>query len=224
MINILASEASKRIGFGFIMAIFFAFAVIGVIGYAISKIMQWQAKKVNSLMGVIVQTKVVTDSKSFLRVARKKNYIYFVKQAIIPFSLVVLGLLLLLMANAFNNWNYNIFEHTKTGFGTILFVWNFNDPSCYTMWFGLRILCNWPPLINTPHFEVEAIWSYFIVPLLFGGGAWYLFYVQGLIARTIKSYKLSKSLFQIDLDAMSLANQNPISDKAIDIANKDNQN
>ena len=87
-----------------------------------------------------------------------------------------------------------------------MFIWDFKDPEAYTTIFGLKVLAKWPPLINRPHFEATALYTYFGIPLIIVGALWYLVIAQAYLARTIRAIKLSKTVFEKNLDNF---NQNP---------------
>jgi len=193
LINLITiTENDKRFWFALALFIILAFAIIGYIGYIISRIMDHQGKKLDALMNAIHKTRVVDDAKSFKRVSRKKSYIYFVKTSFIPFGIILVGAAILLVAEISHNFTYNIFEKEKTGFGTILFLWDFSSIFKST---DSGLLIQWPPLVNTPHFEMEAMFSYFIIPLFLVGGIWFIINICALIARTIRMYKLVETLY-----------------------------
>ena len=111
------------------------------------------------------------------------------------------------------------------GFGTLLFLWDFENPDCYTRVFGLTVLCEWPPLINEPHVVAEAWCGYIFVPLIFIGGLWYLWTLQSLIARTIRMFKLADTAFEKSLDGFNqtVALNNQLNNPANPPQNNNNQ-
>ena len=66
----------------------------------------------------------------------------------------------------------------------------------------MKVLAKWPPLYNNmgPHFVNDAMYSYFAVPCLVVGGIWYLVAAQAYLARTLRAIKLSKTVFEKNLD------------------------
>ena len=164
--------------------------------------MKWQGKKLDHVVADPVVTRVITDKKHFRRYARKKNWRLFFKQSWIGVVILLVGSLVLLFRDIFtHDWAYNVFEYKQTGFGTILFIWDFSK--CITRPEGMGLVLNWPELINTPHLEAQAWASYIFVTCLIIGGLWYLIALQALIARTIRMYKLCSSAFDKTLEGFN---------------------
>lgn len=198
---IALTENDKRILVAILLVIILVFVLIGYIGMLITRIMKWQGKRMDNLVHDVVVTKVITNRKHFLKYGRKKNWRLYFKQAWIPIIIMLVGSLILIIRNAVaRDFSYDVFNYKKTGFGTLLFIWNFGDPDSYTEIFGLKVLAKWPPLINTPHFELKAWASYLFMPCMIVGGGWYLVTLQALIARTLRLYKLSRSVFDKSLE------------------------
>ena len=218
------TENDKRILIVLLLVFILFFVLIGYIGLVITRVMKWQGKKMDTMMHDIVITRVVTNKKEFIKVARKKNWIYFYKTAWIPLIIIIFGIGLYIIALGVNGWYYDLFDFNKTGFSTLFFVWNFSDPNIYANIFGINVLASWPPLINTPHFEVEALFSYFIIPIWCVGGIWYLVCLQCLIARTIRIYQLGESIYHKSLADYNVNNINAINAGMINNNNITNSN
>lgn len=202
--NILVSlsENDKRLIFALLLVFILVFVLIGYIGFLITRVMKWQGKKLDHVVADPVVTRVITDKKHFRRYARKKNWRLFFKQSWIGVIILLFGGLVLLFRDIFtHDWAYNVFEYQKTGFGTILFIWDFSK--CITKPEGMGLVLNWPELINTPHLEGQAWASYIFVTCLIVGGLWYLIALQALIARTIRMYKLCSSAFDKTLEGFN---------------------
>ena len=196
------SENDKRIIIALCIAIILVFVLIGLLGSLIIRTMKWQAKKCDTLVADVVINHIVETPHQLRVYARKKNRRYFIKQAWIPLILVLIGAIILIIRNSvFNNWAYNPFN-ADDGFATLLFVFDFTDEASYTYIFGMKVLAKWPPLYNNmgPHFVNDAIYSYFAVPCLVVGGIWYLVAAQAYLARTLRAIKLSKTVFEKNLD------------------------
>lgn len=201
MFLISLSENDKRLIFALLIVLILVFVLIGYIGYLITKVMKWQGKKMDSLVADTIVTHVITNKKHFFSYARKKNWRLFFKQSYIGILIMLTGAITLLIRDAvMKDFSYNVFDYHKTGFGTLLFVWDFSK--CIQPQ-GKAILFNWPTLINTPHFSLEAIVSYIFVISIIVGGIWYLTALQSLIARTIRMYKLSTTVFEKSLDGFN---------------------
>ena len=176
------------------------FVLSGYLGYLVKKIMVWQGKVADTMMHDPVVTKSVTNTKQFRKLARKKNARLFFKNAWIPFCIILLAALTQVLYMLFKpNFDYNIFDYESEGFATLLYIWDFANAPTETF-FGITIVSDWPPLLNTPTFHVDAIISYILFPLYVVGITWYLYQVQAYIARGFKLFKLSRSVFNKSLE------------------------
>lgn len=195
------TENDKRLIFALLISIILIFVLIGVIGHLIHRLMKWQGKKMDSIVHDVVVSKVIKDKHHLKQYGTKRNWRLFYKQARIGLLIVAISFLALLITCWIRkDFNYNIFDHEKTGFNTLFFLWDFNDPESYTKVFGITVLAKWPPLYNTPHFEVDAIGSYIFVPLFVLGVLWYLIATQSLIARQSRLKKLCSTVFEKTLE------------------------
>lgn len=215
-ILIQLSESEKRVLFAFLLLFILLLVLVAFIGYLITKLLKRQGKKIENAVYDVVVTRVITDKKAFKKYARKKNFRLFLHDSKIALIIMLTGWLILFIRACFQGFDYNPFNH-HNGFGTVLFLWDFEDPSCYSNFFGLTLLSQWPPLINTPHLVANAVASYFAIPLILVGTIWYLIAVSGLIGRTLHINSLSSSIFDKDLTNFnqntqlynSLGNVNP---------------
>ena len=193
------TENDKRIIIAIFLILILIFVLIGLIGSLIVRTMKWQGKKCDTLVSDVVTNHIVTTPLQLRLYARKKNSRYFIKQAWIPILLILAGVLIIIIRDAVKqDWSYNPFN-TTDGFGTLFFVWDFENAPKATI-FGFTLIADWPPFANQPHFEAAALVSYIAVPLLIVGGLWYLVIAQAYLARTIRAYKLSKTVFEKSLD------------------------
>ena len=198
------TENDKRIIFALCIAIILLFVVIGLLGSLVVRTMKWQSKKCDTLVSDVVTNHIITTPHQLRVYARKKNRRHFLKQAWIPMILMIVGVLIIVIRDAvLNNWAYNPFN-INDGFGTLLFIWklDYNNPDNYTIIFGVKILAKWI-LINEPHFEVSALCSYIAVPLAAVGALWYLVAAQAYLARTLRAFKLSKTVFEKSLEGFN---------------------
>jgi len=197
------TENDKRILIAACLVIILVFVLIGFIGSIIVRVMKWQGKKCDTLISDVVINRIVTTPHQLRKYARVKNIRQFIKHAYIPIILMILSVVTIIIHNAITkNWAYNPFNH-EDGFGTLLFVWDFKDPDSYANIFGITLLAKWPPLINEPHFVVEALGAYIAIPLAIVGVCWYLVAAQAYLARTIRAWKLSKQVFEKSLDGFN---------------------
>lgn len=206
------SENDKRLIFALLIIFVLVFVLIGYIGFLITRVMKWQGKKIDTLVSDAVVSRVITTKKHFKSYARKKNWRLFFKQAYIPIIILVVAIIVLIIRDAiYKDFSYNPFNK-ETGFGTLLFMWDFS--SCFTRQ-GASLLVNWPTLINSPHLVAEAWGGYLFGVLVIVGGVWYFFALQSLIARTIRLFSLSNTVFEKSLEgfnqnAQFAAQQNPV--------------
>ena len=203
VILIQLSENDKRIIIALCLVFILVFVIIGLLGALIVRTMQWQGKKCDTLVSDVVVNRIITEPKQFKKYARKKNTRYFIKQAWIPILIMLVGALVYIIRNSiYKDWSYNPFNKDD-GFSTLLFLWNFKDADSYTTVFNIKVLAKWPPLINEPHFVVDGLCSYIAVPLAVVGSVWYLVAAQAYLARTIRSWKLSKTVFEKSLEGFN---------------------
>ena len=192
------SENDKRVIIAIFLILILVFVLIGLIGSLIVRTMKWQGKKCDTLVSDVVTNRIITTPSQLRVYARKKNARYFIKQAWIPILLILTGVLIIIIRDAVkSDWSYNPFN-INDGFGTLLFICDFEHAQYVTI-FGITVLADWPPFI-TPHFEQAALVSYFAIPPLIIGACWYLVAAQAYLARTIRAYKLSKTVFEKSLE------------------------
>ena len=205
MFLISLSENDKRLIFALLIVLILFFVLMGYLGFLVTRIMKWQGKKLDTLCADPVITRVITDKKHFIRYARKKNWRLFFKQTYIAIIILLVGALTLIIRNAvMRDFSYNVFDYNKTGFNTVLFIWDFSG--CFKKE-GISIVLNYPVLVNRPHFSPDAIVSYIFMTCMIVGGIWYLIALQSLIARTIRMYYLSTKTFEKTLDGFNQNSQ-----------------
>ena len=194
------SENDKRLIFAILLVLILVIVLIGYIGFLVTRVMKWQGKKIDTLVADPVVTRVITDKHHFIRYARKKNWRLFFKQSYIGIILMILGVVILIIRDVvYKDFSYNPFNK-DTGFGSLLFVWDFSV--CFKRE-GISLVVNWPQLVNTPHFVLEAWGGYLFVIFVVTGGIWYLISLQALIARTLRMYKLSTTAFEKTLEGFN---------------------
>lgn len=191
------TENDKRIIFILLAVVIVLLVLTAYIGYLVTTVMKWQGKKINNHVTDAVITGVITSEDEFKKYANKKNWWLFYRQGRTPFVITLAAVAFYVIASLFVGFT-NPFNH-ETGFGTLLFVWDFST-IVRVPEEGAGILINWPQLINTPHFVKEAWVSYIFVPVVFAGGLWYLFTVQGFIARFIQIKRLGQKIYNEQLE------------------------
>lgn len=192
------SDNDKRLIFSVLLVVIIILAFIAFLGYVLTRLMKWQAKKMDTLIHDVVVYKVITERKHLVSYGRKKNWALFFKQAYIPLLILLVGAIAVIIRNSItNDWAYNIFS-TTNGFGTIFWTWKFSGE----MTGGQYDLIRFQKIIvdNTPHLVADA-WAGYIAGLsILVGGTWYILAVGSLLARTIMLYKRSKEVFEKSLD------------------------
>ena len=152
---------------------------------------------------------------SILELAEKGGWIMLVLAILSIVAISIFTERFIVIHNAvLNNWLYNPFN-IDDGFGSLLFVWklSYNNPDEYTIIFGVKILAKWV-LINEPHFVIEGLCAYIAVPLAIIGAIWYLVAAQAYLARTIRSWKLSKTVFEKSLEGFNQNTPTPPENEA----------
>lgn len=204
MLNYLVqlTEGDKRFLLFILVAFLLIFVIVGYLGLLVERIVKYQAKRAGIMLHDVVEAGVIDNPKSFLRFGFKKNNYLFYKQAIPPFLILLAAFLVLIIYFMIKGeWSINLFDHSigGEGFTTIMFLWDF-AAAPRDIFFGMEVISDWAPLMNTPHFEVNAIASYLFVPMFLVGAIWFLFITQGYIARFVKIVMLSKTVFSRTLD------------------------
>lgn len=194
------SENDKRLILAFLLVLILVFVLIGYIGMLITRVMRWQGKKLDNMVADVLTTRVITTKKKFIPYARKKNWRKFFKDSWIPIIILIASAAVLIVRDIVErDFSYNPFNE-KDGFASLLFLWDFGNPDYYTRIFNITLLATWPAVINSPHFVMEAIPSYVFTFGATIGGLWYLWTLQSLIARTIRMFRLSRTVFDKNLD------------------------
>lgn len=209
MVFAIFTDETKRFLISLIIIFILVFIIIGFLGALIGKLMKWQGKKIDTLCHDVVVTKVVSNKKHLKKYGKKKSWALFYKQSAVGLLLLALAFLTLLTRNLITkDWSYNLFDYEKEGFRTLFFIWDFGNPEYYTQVFGVpfKVLSVWPPLLNSPHLEIEAIASYIFLPLFLVGAIWYLVAIQALIARRIRLQKLIYQVFEKSLEGYNQTN------------------
>ncbi len=207
MINFLFSfngnkifDTTWKIVLALIIIIVAFFAIFGLLGTLVEKLMYKQGKKIDKFMSPLVLSKLVTDEKEFTQIAKRKSTLYFVKTSIVPLLLILIGFLIWVIYHSLTgNWTESIFND-QTGIGTLFFTWNFSNATYYPpLGFGGI------ELQNTPHFITNiSCLNYFIFLFIFIGLIWYLVNVLAYISRMLRIYKLKNKIFSKDLENIDL--------------------
>lgn len=210
MFNVLLqlTENDKRVILALLLFIILFFVLIGYLGMIVKRVINYQGKKLDYYVADPVTTRVITTPRHFVKYARKKNAYVFYRKALMPVVIIFISIGLWMISNIWLGWDYNPFTDVDKGFASILFLWDFQDPDCWTQFFGtpLYIFTSWPPLVHTPTFHIESLGVYLFVIGLIIGGFWYLHQVTCYIARELRIRKLKNTIFSKNLDNFSQLN------------------
>jgi hypothetical protein len=162
--------------------------------------MTWQGKKMDTLIHDVVVSKVITDKKQLNRYGDKKSWALFFKQSAIGLLLIALAFVALLIQFFITNHWPDVFDYQHEGFTTLFHIFDWGNEKYYTTVFGIKVLASWPGLLNSPHFEVAALGSYFFLPLFSVGLGWYLVSVLSLISRKLRLIDRKNNIFEKTLE------------------------
>lgn len=212
MSHVLAmSEKTKIMLILLFLLVLLVFVIVGYAGKLIKNIMKKQGEKMETIMHDVVITNVVNDKKQFKKLAIKLNRRQLFKDAKKPaIILFIAGICVGICAIIYSSFdlkfdffscNDGTLNQNGTGFTTLLYCWNFSAAQADKIKtemniFGMTIQFYWPPIVNIPHFSVQAIGSYICVPLILVGFIWFMVYVQAYLSRTISLFKLSDSIYK----------------------------
>ena len=192
------TENDKRLIIVLLLVIILVFVIAGYVGLLVRKIMKSQGSKAESMLANVVEAGVITSESKLVRFGIRKNWREFFKRAWLPFLIMLTaGTILLFYCIFSKNWSYNIWDYEKEGFNTLFYV---HDWSVFFKSNEEGFAITWPKLISTPHVSGEAWVSYIFVPSMIVGGTWFMFEVQGYIARTIQIIKIAKRTFRKTMD------------------------
>ena len=205
IINLIQlTDNDKRLLIAIFLIVILLFLIAGYIFELIKRIVQNQGRKIDAVMANMVNTAVLRSPKEFRREAHRKNRMLLFKGYIIPFLLILVGVIIHLLASTFYGHIINIFDYQSEGFMTIIYVWDW--PAIPTSsFFGILLPSDWPPVINQPHFEVSAIVSYFVGPIYLISLIWVFLSTQAYVARIYRIFQLNRLIFSNDLSNKRLA-------------------
>lgn len=197
-ILITLSEGDKRFFTALLIVLVLIIVLIGFLGSLLVKIMQWQGRRMDTLIHDVVVTKVITDKKHLVQYGRKKNWALFFKQAAAPAIIALVGALVLLIRNSiYNDFSYNAFN-MDDGFGSLFFGFGFTGE--YTGTAEDLIRFRMIEVIHYPTWVNEAWGGYIAGPCFIVAAIWYYVAVSCLIARTTKLFRRSREIFEKSLD------------------------
>lgn len=191
----LSDNAKRALIILFLFFIIF-FVLVGYISLAVQGVMKKQGSKADGMLTNVVKAEIFEKESAFRRFAFKKNARVLYLESRVPF-LIMLGAVgaYLVYCLFSGRWGYNPFNKTD-GFATLFFELSKWPREKF---FGITLINGWPEVITKPHFEVSAIFSYFFVPVMVVGAAWFLICTQSFIARSFRIRKIARGIYRKNL-------------------------
>lgn len=201
MINLIKfTENDKRFIIALLLIVILAFVIIGYLSLFVKKIMDFQAKRADDMLNDVVRTKVVNSERKLRSYGIRKNWRLFFKQASIPFIILGVAWLLFLIDGILIEpegfAGIELWDFESKGIRTLFFVRDWAQAPRGDFWFLKNIVTGLAPIVNRPHFEWSAWFSYLFIPLNLVGIVWLFVDVQAYIARSFRIIKLSMTLFK----------------------------
>ena len=187
------SENTKKALIIFFLIFIILFVLIGYISLAIESAMKKAGSKADGMLANVVKAEIFDNEKKFRRFGVKKNARVFYCESRIPFLIILgSGLAYVLYCLFTAKWGYNPFNKVD-GFGTLFYEFSEWPKEKF---FGIKLISGWPSVITKPHFEVAAIFSYILVPVIAVGTVWFLLYVLAYISRSIRIRKIARAIYR----------------------------
>lgn len=198
------TENDKRVLIALLLIIILLFVLIGYISLGIKKLMNFQGKRAEDMLYNVVKTKQVYSERQLRIYGIRKNWRLFFKQASKPMIILAVAWLLFLVDGILIEENgflgINVWDYKTKGIGTLFFIHDWGAAPRGDFFFFKNVITGFPPIINKPHFEISAWFSYLFIPANLVGIVWLLIDVQAYIARTYRIFKISLTIFKKTLD------------------------
>lgn len=188
------TEGEKRLLIVLFIWLLVIFVLVGYLVVLIKKVMKRQGTKADEMLKNVVEAEYFDKEKQLIRFGIRKNMRLFFNEAKVPFIILCIAWFGLLLYCLFSgNWHYNVFNRTN-GFGTILYKFDETWPKA--KFFGVNLVSGFPDVIEKPHFEWSAWFSYLFVPINIVGIIWFLIYTQSYISRSIRIYAIARGIYR----------------------------
>jgi len=197
------SETDQKALIILLILLVIAVLILGLIGMAVRFTMMYQSRRADTMMHDVAVTHVVDNPKSFRRFGWKKNNRALYRDSLIPFLIIVVGLLIWVITNIFTSrWNVSIWDDFSDLF--IHVQWdNSAYPPSDPLWvrvFGIWVIARWPETIpNYPRFEASHIPSYLVAVITIVAATWYAVICQAYVARAFMIWRRSNSVYEKSL-------------------------
>ena len=203
LVEFALSENDKRLLFILLIVFLIIFLILGLIGVLMRTISKSFSRRIDYEIHEAVTSRVITTPEQLKRYGAAKNNRLFFKQAIPPFIILAVSLLMYLVYSfASGIWGEDYFGH----FSSLLYTWDWANPENYAEFWGLNLLRRWPPLLNEPHFVAEYWGAYILVPLWVTAIVYYLIVIQAYVSRAIMLERRSHTVFEKSLEDFNYFN------------------
>lgn len=193
------TESDKKTLIALVIIILFVVMIVGYIQKLVGYIMKNQGQVIDNLMYDVLRTGVIKKKKIFVKEARRKSNIYFIKKSWIPFllSTICIGSFFLYVY-IYRAGDFSFFTDS---WGSMMpnIDWNVND------FFFMRIPTDFPEFetgfaFNGTADEYISLISVIVVsiPLIF-----YLVNCQAFISRSLRIRELCNTYFAKDVNKLS---------------------
>ena len=205
--SIQLSETDRRALIILLVILVLVVLLIGLFGVAVRTIMKYQAKRADTMMSDVARTHVIDNGRAFRAFGFKKNNRALYRDTLIPFLIAMVGLTIWIVFNlATGRWGENVWEH----FGELFFRFKLSnadyppDDPLFVKVFGITLIARWPAAVEGyPRFEVSHIASYIEVFLWLIAIGWYALMCQGWIARMVRIYRRSVTVYEKSLEGFN---------------------
>lgn len=215
-VEISMSENDKRLLIILLVIAILLFILLGLIGMLIRYIMQEQGKRIETYLSDGVRYRVVSDPEHFKKFGWKVNNRMLYKQALVPWILGAVSLLVyILFAAITNEWGRDYWGE----FRTLFYQWDWGNSDNFVNVFGLHLLAKWPDLLSAPSWHNEYWISYVLVPLWLTSIIYYLVVAQAYLSRGIAISRLARSVYNKSLDGFNYYDTLPTNNQGQPLGN-----
>lgn len=194
------SESDKKLLIIAIVFLVVLLLLLGLIGMAIRQLTASFGKQIDNEIHDVVVYRIIDNPKDLFRYGMIKNNRRFVKESLPAFLIFLVSIILYITYSAITGmWHEDFLGH----FSSLLWTWDWNDPSIWSNFWGLTLLSNWPPLASSPHWVNEYWASYLLVPLWTISIVYFAITVQAWIGRLILLRRRTKTVFQKTLEGFN---------------------
>lgn len=197
LVGITLNESDRRLLITLLIVILLLFLLLGLLGMVIRAITIRMSKRMDYEIHDTVVYRVIQTPEALAKYGRKKNRALFFTQCVPPFLLGIVALLFYVAYGAITeNWGQDFFGE----FGSLFYHFDWSNPENFTKIFGLTFLAQFPPVLKSPHFEVEYWASYTLVPLVLVTAIYYLVNCQAYFARAYLLNRRTHTVFEKSLE------------------------